>query len=199
MARDGPPPEEPYDSAERSVEERRRLVKEAMDRFFAPDQVVGDTARPRTADRTPAAGRDLVSTSRGVRPQRSTEEHGSGLDREVPERPGRDAWSEREQAAPPSAGPGTPEGHAAERPAAAEYGELGTPAAAFSPATPHAADAEAGAHAPDAHAVAANGHAEEHEEETLGPIDWRAWGAAALGVAAAALIAILFYVASLPR
>ena len=45
-------------------------------------------------------------------------------------------------------------------------------------------------------------HADEdatgHEGEALGPIDWRAWGAAALGVGVSAVIAGCLYVASNP-
>jgi hypothetical protein len=182
MGRDGPPFEGPYDDAERTQEERRRLVKEAMNRFYGPEDAA--------AERTPgqAADRRLVSTPRGTRPQRSTEEHGSGLVREVPARPGREVRSE--PVGPPSAGPGTIEGHTSERPAAEEYGKVGTPAAALSAAAPHAADAQA---------AASHEHAEEHEEAMLGPIDRRAWAATALGVGVAVLIAILFYIASLPR
>ncbi len=76
---------------------------------------------------------------------------------------------------------GTPEGHTPEAAAPDEFGKKGTPAAGLTPAAPHAADAQdanAGAHADDAHAG-----------EPLGPIDWPAWGASALGVAVALLIA----------
>jgi hypothetical protein len=41
----------------------------------------------------------------------------------------------------------------------------------------------------------ADAHDDErgHEEETLGPIDWQAWGAALLGAASGALVAIVLY------
>lgn len=71
---------------------------------------------------------------------------------------------------------GTPEGHTAEAPAADEYGKKGTPAGELSPAVPHAADAEK--LDSDAEEVGADHHA----QQSLGPIDWRAWGAAALGM-----------------
>lgn len=75
---------------------------------------------------------------------------------------------------------GTPEGHTPEAPAPDEFGKKGTPAAGLTPAAPHAADAH----------VAADAHAsDEHAGEPLGPIDWPAWGASALGVAVALLIA----------
>jgi hypothetical protein len=188
MGRDRPPFEGPYDDAERTQEERRRLVKEAMDRFYAPEGSPADRTPAQAAGRQVPKRRDRVSTPRGTRPQRSTEEHGSGAVREVPARPGREVPSD--EVGPPSARPGTPEGHTPERPAAEEYGKVGTPAAALSTAVPHAADAEA---------AASHEQTEEHEEAMLGPIDWRAWAATALGVGVAALIAILFYVASLPR
>lgn len=38
-----------------------------------------------------------------------------------------------------------------------------------------------------------------HDEERLGPIDWPAWGASALGVAVALAMALLFFVAVQPR
>ena len=75
---------------------------------------------------------------------------------------------------------GTPEGHTPEAAAPDEFGKKGTPAAGLTTAAPHAADAHDAA---DAHASA------EHAGEPLGPIDWPAWGASALGVAVALLIA----------
>lgn len=95
---------------------------------------------------------------------------------------------------------GTPEGHTAEAPAADEYGKKGTPAGELSPQVPHVADAEeregtAGGHdaaAADHDAAAAHHDAaagDHHAAETLGPIDWRAWGAAALGIVIALGIA----------
>ena len=45
-----------------------------------------------------------------------------------------------------------------------------------------------------------DGHADGHGEhaEVLGPIDWRAWGAALLGVASGFLVAACLYVSSRP-
>jgi hypothetical protein len=56
----------------------------------------------------------------------------------------------------------------------------------------------------EAHGMAGEGghgddhHDAHHEEEPLGPLDWRAWGAAALGVALAGVIAALLYLVSYP-
>jgi len=75
---------------------------------------------------------------------------------------------------------GAPEGHTPEAAAPDEFGKKGTPAAGLTTAAPHAADAHDAA---DAHA------SDEHAGEPLGPIDWPAWGASALGVAVALLIA----------
>ena len=75
---------------------------------------------------------------------------------------------------------GTPEGHTPEAAAPDEFGKKGTPAAGLTTAAPHAADAHDAA---DAHP------SDEHAGEPLGPIDWPAWGASALGVAVALLIA----------
>jgi hypothetical protein len=41
-------------------------------------------------------------------------------------------------------------------------------------------------------------HDAHHEDEPLGPLDWRAWGAAALGVAVALVVAALLYLVSYP-
>ncbi|CAN5680207.1 hypothetical protein BH24CHL8_BH24CHL8_06520 [soil metagenome] len=60
------------------------------------------------------------------------------------------------------------EGHTPEAPAPDELGKKGTPAAGLTPR--HA------------------GEAEEHGVEPLGPIDWPAWAASALGVIIALLI-----------
>jgi len=38
-------------------------------------------------------------------------------------------------------------------------------------------------------------HAGGHDGETLGPIDWRAWGAGLLGIGCSALVAACLYVA----
>ena len=54
------------------------------------------------------------------------------------------------------------------------------------------------AHAVRPHAYSGDVHATEHvedEDAPLGPIDWPAWGASALGVAIAALVVALLYVA----
>ncbi len=83
---------------------------------------------------------------------------------------------------------GTPEGHTPEAAAPDEFGKKGTPAAGLDPDVPHAADARGkDTHVADAHA--GDGHADEHAGEPLGPIDWPAWGASALGVLIAVLIA----------
>ncbi len=77
---------------------------------------------------------------------------------------------------------GTPEGHTPEAAAPDEFGKKGTPAAGLTPGVPHAADAMDSA---DGHATGAD----EHAAESLGPIDWPAWGASAFGVLVALLIA----------
>jgi hypothetical protein len=89
---------------------------------------------------------------------------------------------------------GTPEGHTPEAAAPDEFGVKGTPAGELSPAAPHPADADdhkarhdEGTHAaPQGHGTVitgrAVGHPDEHAEEPLGPVDWRAWGASLLGV-----------------
>jgi hypothetical protein len=95
----------------------------------------------------------------------------------------------------------TPEGHTPEEPAPSELGKLGSPGAGMTPDVPHATDAriaeEEGATEPaaheDAHAVVDDDHA--HAEPRLGPIDWTAWGYAALGVLAGLIIVALFFVA----
>ena len=56
----------------------------------------------------------------------------------------------------------------------------------------------------EAHGMAGEGghgddhHDARHEDEPLGPLDWRAWGAAALGVAVALVVAALLYLVSYP-
>lgn len=82
---------------------------------------------------------------------------------------------------------GTPEGYTSEALSADELGKEGTPAAGLSPTVPHAADAEH----PTTAAQADHVDHEEHEAEALGPINWRAWGAAALGLAIALGIALV--------
>ena len=77
---------------------------------------------------------------------------------------------------------GTPEGHTPEAAAPDEFGKKGTPAAGLTADVPHAADA---LDASDGHGA----EADEHAAEPLGPIDWPAWGASALGVVVALLIA----------
>ncbi len=115
---------------------------------------------------------------------------------------------------------GTPEGHTPEKPALDEYGKLGTPAAGLSPEVPHAADAEEagdGTESTEVHAVEPphidGSHVQAHdvahaddaesehadEAEPLGPIDWRAWGAAGLGIAVAALVGLALALPNLPR
>jgi hypothetical protein len=101
-------------------------------------------------------------------------------------------------------------------------GKLGTPGAGMTPAVPHPADAEAveeagraadagAAHpAPGADAVThhdADAHMDAHTtisdddhghaEPRVGPVDWTAWGYAAIGTAAGLLIVALFYLATL--
>ncbi|HUP83738.1 MAG TPA: hypothetical protein VM284_06080 [Candidatus Limnocylindria bacterium] len=99
----------------------------------------------------------------------------------------------------------TPEGHTAEQPAVSEIGEPGTPGAGRTLAEPHAADAELveageapadpvahhGASHMDVHTtISDDDHG--HAEESLGPIDWRAWGLAILGGAAGVLVLACF-------
>lgn len=83
----------------------------------------------------------------------------------------------------------TPEGHTPEEPAPSELGKLGSPGAGMTPATPHVADA----HAAEEHADA---HGDDHGDPPLGPVDWPAWGYAAVGVLIGLLIAGMFYVAT---
>lgn len=101
------------------------------------------------------------------------------------------------RAATPGPG-GTPEGHTPEAAALDEFGKKGTPAAGLTPDAPHAADAldadaldadAQDAQAADAQAGEEHAGADEHAAEPLGPIDWPAWGASALGVLVALLIA----------
>ncbi len=54
-----------------------------------------------------------------------------------------------------------------------------------------------GAHA-EAHG-AEDGHGGHGAAAQLGPVDWMAWGAGLLGVAAAAIVTICLYLASAPR
>jgi hypothetical protein len=107
----------------------------------------------------------------------------------------------------------TPEGRTPEAPAADEQGAAGTPGAGMTPEVPHPADADAVEHgagpadptraavlhhaAPthmDAHAELSDGD-HGHAEPMLGPIDWPAWGFAALGVLAGGIVVLLFRVA----
>lgn len=89
----------------------------------------------------------------------------------------------------------TPEGHTKEEPGPSELGKRGTPGAGMTGAVPHAADArtveEAAEHGADAHAEDEHGHAEPR----VGPIDWPAWGFAAMGILAGLLVIGMFYVA----
>ena len=62
-------------------------------------------------------------------------------------------------------------------------------------------DPVAGTDATDAHAAietAHDQHAGGHGGETLGPIDWRAWGAAAVGAVAALIVAGALYLTTHP-
>ena len=56
---------------------------------------------------------------------------------------------------------------------------------------------EAGGHGHADHG-GVGGHDAAHAQEPLGPIDWRAWGAGALGAVAAGVIAVALYLASHP-
>ena len=55
-------------------------------------------------------------------------------------------------------------------------------------------------HAIDTHEAAAHGagegHGEHEQEERLGPIDWTAWGASALGLAVGVVVAVFFAIAA---
>ncbi len=64
------------------------------------------------------------------------------------------------------------------------------------PAAPPAG--HGGAHA-GAHGAAEDGHGDHGAGAQLGPVDWKAWGAGVLGVAAAAIVTICLYLASAPR
>ena len=55
-------------------------------------------------------------------------------------------------------------------------------------------EAAHGAHVA-AHGAHAAAHGESGEDQPLGPIDWRAWGAAVVGVGVAALMCLLFHLA----
>lgn len=88
----------------------------------------------------------------------------------------------------------TPEGYTAEKPAASEVGQPGTPGSGAD----HDSAATVGHHDSathmDAHTVISDddhGHAEPH----LGPIDWAAWAYALVGAAAGLLVIALFWVA----
>jgi hypothetical protein len=48
----------------------------------------------------------------------------------------------------------------------------------------------------DGHAADAHGHADAHAEESLGPIDWSAWGAGVLGVILGLAVAWCFVLAT---
>ncbi len=58
-----------------------------------------------------------------------------------------------------------------------------------------AVDQGGGAHGHADHG-SAGGHDADHAQEQLGPVDWRAWGAGALGAVAAGVIAVALYLAS---
>ena len=108
---------------------------------------------------------------------------------------------------------GAPEGRTSEEPGFDELGAAGTPGAGMTPEVPHPADADAVEHGEgpadptraavlhhaaathlDAH-TALNDDNHGHAEPTLGPIDWPAWGFAALGVLAGGIVVLLFWVA----
>ncbi len=56
---------------------------------------------------------------------------------------------------------------------------------------------DAGGHGHADHGVATDGgHDAGHAQDALGPVDWRAWGFAVLGAAAAGVIALSLYLAS---
>jgi hypothetical protein len=56
---------------------------------------------------------------------------------------------------------------------------------------------DAGGHGHADHGSASDGgHDAEHAQAPLGPVDWRAWGFALLGAAAAGVIALSLYLAS---
>jgi hypothetical protein len=120
-------------------------------------------------------------------------------------------------------GAGTPEGYTAEKPAASELGEPGTPGAAMTPSVPHAADADlvehgedpadpmhapvivtgdaasVSHHAADSHMDAHTSISDDdhgHAEAALGPIDWSAWGYALVGAAAGLVVVVLFFIAN---
>jgi len=106
-----------------------------------------------------------------------------------------------------------PEGRTPEKPATDELGARGTPGAGLTPRAPHAADADLVEHgeapADAAGAVAHHDAATHmdahttlsdddhgHAEPRVGPVDWRAWGYAALGIAAGGIVLVLFWLAS---
>ena len=61
--------------------------------------------------------------------------------------------------------------------------------------TGHVSDPAADGHG---HADHGDGHDAAHAQATLGPIDWRAWGAGALGGVLAGVIAVALYLTSHP-
>lgn len=67
---------------------------------------------------------------------------------------------------------------------------------------PHADAQPAGDHAAGGHGHAdhgtGGGHDASNAQEPLGPIDWRGWGAGALGAVAAGVIALALYLSSHP-
>ena len=182
-----------------------------------------------TGDDLPSAGteihdaepRDAVETRGGdVRPQRSTEEHGSGLveapgvneahqrvggpgpdypesHSEPPAHPDRDPGGDTESAHAASEAHGATRDHdavaAAEAGHAMGHTDLGAGRQPVASVAGHGAIAHAGA---DAHAATDAGHADAHGEPRLGPIDTAAWGLSLLGVAIGAGIAFLFYLST---
>ena len=61
----------------------------------------------------------------------------------------------------------------------------------------HAQATVAGGH--EGHHSDSHGDDHGHAGEALGPIDWRAWGAAVLGIASALLVVVVLYVTIRPN
>lgn len=141
----------------------------------------------------PAAGGSLGSwaaPSGAARPQRSTEEHGTA----TREDPGAPLDIPHTQ--------GAPEGYTAERPATDEYGEPGTPAAGLSPTAAHASDPAPGgasAQAVNAAAHAAPEQEQDHADAGVGPMDRPMWAAMALGLLLGVAIALMLWLAAVPK
>jgi len=92
--------------------------------------------------------------------------------------------TERPETAAPLPERSTAEGHTPEKPHPSEVGK---------PGAPGPPDHAAGGHM-DAHAtISEDDHS--HAEARLGPVDWAAWGYAALGVVAGLVVVLAFWVA----